>query len=565
MGSSAKFDLELFIKAIDEASAPMAAVNAAIDRLTSPLKTVGKQFSALGQTAGLPGAAGAISNIGSAAKNVGVEAAKLAAKLLAIGSAAAYGGYQLIKSTIDSGTALDENSKRVKMTADQYAAFRFAAEQSGVSQEAFAEGLDKFNTSLGALRAGGGPLLEFLKKTSPALAAQMQHTKSTAEAIELMTGAMVKLHDTSKIADASKAAFGKGNVQFGFFLNKGQKAIAELEKRFVDIGGPQKDFAEESNKTDKALKESAVAFEALRNQAITPLLPAVRMLSSAFTDFVVQNKDEIVTWAKNTAKAIEEWIKGGGLVRLKQDVLDMAAAVEHAVDKIGGMKNAALLAAVIMGGPLLKAVSDLGVALVKNGPELVKAAIRIGAMVVMPVIGFLADFVIGLQAGYGALEAIGLAAAANPLAPFILAAAGVAAAGYEIYTHWGDLKLFFSEFWDSLVEKFQAGWRMIRPYIDEMKGVFASIPGLGWASDVLNGAEIGGDVVIGTGATPGVRVTQPKFISEEMGPSPSSKQDPTRLIVDFNGAPVGMRVATDPGTNTKVQTNVKRGQSNVTP
>jgi hypothetical protein len=107
--------------------------------------------------------------------------------------------------------------------------------------------------------------------------------------------------------------------------------------------------------------------------------------------------------------------------------------------------------------------------------------------------------------------------------PFIAAAVGIAAAGYQIYKNWGDLKLIFSEAWGEMVSGAQAAWGKVKPIFDGMARI---------GSFVMNpfggGSLAPGQPVLGGGAAPAARAATE-----------------ARVSVSFENMPRGARVTPD--------------------
>jgi hypothetical protein len=156
-----KFPLSLIVKAVDQASGPLAAMTAKLNAQLSPFKALNENWSKFGQAANF----GAISNVGGALKNVGSEVFNVAARLggLALGAGLAFGA--VIKGAMDAGDALGEHASRVGFSVDAYASLQHAAAQADVDQEQFASSLDKLNKQMGDMKVGkGGEFLKFLKR-----------------------------------------------------------------------------------------------------------------------------------------------------------------------------------------------------------------------------------------------------------------------------------------------------------------------------------------------------------------------------------------------------------------
>ncbi len=398
MAKAEDFPLNITIRAIDKATGPLQAIDRRIQANLKGLEKAMKPFTRLG---------GALGGVGGALGKVGSEAVALGAKLAGIGLAAGYGLYHVVRGAVDAGDKLNEMSKRVGLSVDQFAQLQFAAAQSDLGIEEFSAGMDKFNVALGQAKAGGGPLLSFLNKVSPTLAGQIKHAKGTADGLDLMTAAFAKVTDPSKRAALAQAAFGKSGKQFGVFLGQGGEAIDKLKKRYFELAGSQQKFAEESDKLDNAMRETETAFEGAKNAAVTALMPALLELSTTLTKFLTDNQPAIQQFGKDVGEALSAWLKGGGPERLADGLRSFGSALSTVFTMICGFKGVMVGVGLWLGAPLLGALTAL-----------------------VPAFASLA---------------VALAPFAIAAAPFLALAGAIAFLGKTVRDNWGDLKLLFGD------------------------------------------------------------------------------------------------------------------------
>jgi hypothetical protein len=547
---SSEYPLSLVIKAVDKATAPLRKVNAEITKATQPVRSLASSLGALSKESGLTAVMGAAQGVGKSLRNVGSEASALAFKLVGIGAAAGFGIYSLVRSTVDAGDKLAEVSQRVGLTADAFAQLSFAAAQSDVEQEQFNAAMDTFNKRLGEAKAGGGPLLQFLEKVSPALANQVKHAKGTEAAFGLMTRAMEKVQDPAKRSALAAAVFGKGSLQMGQFLGQGGKAIDAYRKRFLELSGSQEGFAKGASDVDNAMRESETAFLGLRNAAATALFPAITQLSQAVTGFLLKNREGIKAWAEKTGAAISAWVQGGGLERLTESLGKIAAAAASIIDKVGGMGNVLIGVAGIMAGPTISATLGLASSLGKLGIETVLflgktsgftgwAAGWIQYLWMMRG-SIMAGLIPSLISATAAAWSFTAALLANPITWIIAGIIALGVAVYLIYKNWAPIKKFFIELWDSIVGAFKSAWEKIRPIAEKVADVMQFSP-IGLA---LKGGMWVADKLLGDGSQP----ARPTLNTDRARPG-SGKDTQAKVSVDFTNLPKGARVSQAPGND----------------
>jgi hypothetical protein len=535
--------LSLIIRAVDKATGPLREVNAQIQRVTAPVRALGKSFGALGKEAGFPAIVDGFKGVGEATGKVLSSVGALAGKLAGLAVVGGVGLYALMRSAVDAGDKLSEMSTRVGLSADAYAQLEFAAAQADIEQEAFNSSMDAFNKGMGQAKAGTGKLLAFLEKVSPAFAQQFKGAKNTEDGLKMMTRAFEKVKDPSKRAALAMAAF--HDPQFGVFLGQGSKAIEAFRKRFLEIAGPQQEFADRSSDIDNVLRENETALKGARNAAALALYPALTQLSKAATDFLSKNKDGITKWATEAGAAIQKWIDGGGIDRLIAGLKDIAAVVGTVVDKLGGMKGAATAVGLVMAGPTLLSVVQLTGAIGKLGFEIVGFLAKSSGFagwalgwvqyLWMMRASILAGLIPSLAAAGTAVWGFTAALLANPITWIVAGVAALAAGAYLVYKNWEPIKTFFADLWGTIKMVFNA------------PGEALKTAGQFW------GSFFGGSKAEPSRPSLGAAAALPA--------STSRSTTEAKVSVDFSNLPKGARVTQD--QNSSQPMNLSMGYSMV--
>jgi hypothetical protein len=530
------FPITLVIKATDEATGKLAKINAKITSALAPSRKLGKTFEALSSNLGLPKLFDAFKGVGTAISNVGSEAFAFGAKLVGMGAVAGFALYGITKGAIEAGDKLSEMAQRTGLAVDTYASLGFAMAQSDVDAEQFNASMDKFNKNLGEAKAGGGPLLEFLKKTGPGLAKQIKGAKSTEEGISLMTDALSRIEDPQRRAALAAAAFGKGGLQMGQALGQGSAAIQKLQKEYLELHGSSNKLASGGSDLDNAMRRIEVAFLGLRDAAAGELFPALTKLSEGVAKFVASNREGLRAWAEKTGAAIMAWVQGGGIDRVIEGLREFKDTVASVVDAVGGISGVLKIAIGLMGLPLIGAVLSVIPALF----SLVLAIVQVN----------LALSAAGLT--FGAVLAPILAILA-PIAAVTAAVAGLALAGYQLWKHWGDLTFIFKDFWNGLVFDALQAWDKIKPIVDAIAGAFSgSIMGkiIGKVSSIGDsGAKtLGGTMFNLNPAAP--------TGADAARPGGAAAAPPQEVLVSFANAPKGTRVTGSENVSTEVNYSV---------
>lgn len=515
MTTKTDFPVSITLKAVDQATDKLRAWSTQINSITAPFSQFGKAFSDFGKSVGLEKFGKAFSGFGGAVRNVGSELFSLGAKLVGLGVSAGLVFGALVKGAVDAGDKLGEVSDRVGLSVDSFASLQFAAAQFDVDAESFNTALDKFNQNLGDMKAGkGGEFLHFLNEISPTLARQMKAAKGTEAAFSLMTDAFAKIEDPAKRAILARHAFGKSGLQMGVFLHQGSAAIQEQQRSFMRLAGTQEAFARNAGALDNVMRETEVAFMGLRNTVLGALFPALSTVFDAVTGFIVENREGLERWAKQTAAAISAWVDGGGIQRLAATLERWGYVLGWVVEKIGGFQGVLVAVGLFMAGPLLSAFAAL-----------------------IP-----------------AVYSLGVALLTTPVGWIVLGLAAIALSAWYVYENWGELGAFFTKLGENLntfassMFEIQAGLltldfgRVVAGWTTGLEAFKASllsvikiaqfVPGWGMAVNAID---------------PGLERAKSMLSPETQAASEGRKrQSEARVQVDFTNLPKGARASVDP-------------------
>lgn len=510
-----EFPLSLVIRAVDRATAPLKRINDRMRAITAPVRRLNNSFRALANEAGIPRLMKGFRGVGSAVGRVGSEARALGTKVAVMAGVAGFALFNIAKGAINAGDELKTMADRVGMSATRYAQYQFAADQADVSSEEFAGAMNQLNKRLGEAKAGGGSLLGFLKKVSPALAAQVKGASSTEEAFELMAGAMGKITDPSKRAALAAAAFGKSGLGMADVLKGGTPELERQKKAFLELAGPQDKFAEGASSLDNAIKKVGEAFGGLRSSVMGELFPVFEELARTLTRFIVDNREGIAKWATEAAAAIRKWMDEGGIEELIDGLSKMRKSIGEVVDMLGGLKGVAMAVAAVMGAPLVAAVVSLGGSLFSLAsaalPLLMTGLSMLGAVLGKILMAFLA---------------INLA---NPLTWIIAGVAALTAGAVALYKNW-------------------------EPFRNLVDGVWGTIKEI--ASSPLAALKTAKDFYFGGDKAKPLASDAMKEIIASKQKQQSSE---AHVMVDFNNAPRGANVSIDPRSSASIETNMSRG------
>ena len=125
---------------------------------------------------------------------------------------------------------LQHYAETTGLATDQIQALTQAAALHGVQAEQTVSSIEKFTAAWEQLRNGGGTMLDEIRKVDAGLADQMQRTKDSATAFDLLTQAISKASAAGDIAQRNalaKAAGGRGGIA----------ALVGISSATTDAGG----------------------------------------------------------------------------------------------------------------------------------------------------------------------------------------------------------------------------------------------------------------------------------------------------------------------------------------
>ena len=488
----------------------LKAILSAVDKLTPTL--VGIQKVAASTKKHLGAISGAATDL---AGKVGVPLGLFTA---ALGGASLLGVKNAVMNFTEMGAALDDTTKRMKLTGGELQRLNYLALQSDVSAEGLQNSMAKLNLNIG--EAASGKNKEF--------AALLRKLKIDPKSIKNGVDLLPKLADafqrnTSPMARArmGMAAFGKTYQEMLPILVDGSAGILQNFDRWKQIGFPMTDgdlataaaFDDQLND----LKLSTQGLSTILGRQLVPLLSPV-------VEKIIQWMTANRAWLANSiTKAVEDLVKAAGKVDWQHVITSTYAAIKafaSFIEFIGGIKVALIALMLILNAgaivALVQLIGTVGTAVIAFSTWAGFTGVLSGAL------GFLGSV----------LRVLSWLFLTNPIG---LAITGIVVAAALIITHWDKVKSWFSTFFDWIGEK----WAQLTGWIGEVVTAAGRFLGLtGGAS----GNQPSGGVAAG-----GARASLVAPAQRMSG----------AITVDFQNAPQGMRVmdsSVSPGSS--VSSNV---------
>jgi hypothetical protein len=384
-------NLQIVITTLDRFTRPFQQLQARVNSTSRSLRGLNERLNLSRGFAGLRSAVGGMvrlfSRIGLAAAGVGTAV------------------FLALRRLSEFGDTIAKTARRLGIGAQQFQAYRFGAERSGVSTEQFDKALEKLNQNVGDAKAGTGTLTYLLKKSSPAFLKQIVNAKDVGEAFKLMVKAISRVEDPTKRASLATAAFGRAGKPLLNYLALGEVGVAKLNAKFDELGGGLSDKTLQASEdfTD-SLANLKVAGISLASTVGEKLLPQLTEWIKSFTDWIAKNREWIATKINDAIDNLADSLKQIGDFAKKA-----YPGVSALYDALGGAKGIAII----------------GVAVVLAQVAASIAAI-VSAIAAAPIVGIVAGIV----------------------AAFVTAAA-------VIYKYWEPIREFFLGLFRDLTEGFK--------------------------------------------------------------------------------------------------------------
>lgn len=210
-------------------------------------------------------------------------------------SFAATGAYILhtVRSLADMSDALDDNSKRVGISAGRLQELQFAFKRNGVEAESLNQALIILaRTSAEASANVTGDTAKAFKRLGIHLKDARGHLRTTADLIPEIDAAMSKIPSSTEKGALAMHLFGKSGAQLLSALGQGDGELAKAAQRFRDIGGAfSPGFIERSSKFNDALDDMRAAWRGFQAALADKALPALTKFVDRVTDLIVQFRE----------------------------------------------------------------------------------------------------------------------------------------------------------------------------------------------------------------------------------------------------------------------------------
>ena len=361
-------DLTLVIKAVDNASAAIGAVESKIGATAEAARSANRAIAGI-NTHAFAGISGQVNllrgHFGHLRASIGGVAGRLTSlmpMLAGLGAAGSLAGmFALTHSVAESRAAAEAAAEKIGITTGQLGALKAAAKMTHVDVDVMTGGLAKLNKAIATSALGKN-------KDAAAMFARM------GIALKDSSGQMVTVADIiPQIADAlskTQSAAMRSYVATTLFGKSGNDLLPMLIKGGAEMRG----FADAMGKVtyrwrpeDKSNMENFerswitldAAVKGVQNSIAAKLAPVLTPVIQKFTDFIAKNREWILTGIVDKISDLGKWILRLDFDKIARDTATWTGNISDLVDRFGGLKLIAIGFAATVAAPILGGIASM--------------------------------------------------------------------------------------------------------------------------------------------------------------------------------------------------------------
>lgn len=428
MAKDKKLGLEVVVSATDKATAKFKEINKRFAQ--SGLGKLNNSFRLLKGASGLNQFGKAAGNFGRAVGDASSELQGLLFKIGALVGAGGGGLFALANGFARFADNAQDASERLGFTVEAYQKFSIGAQLAGIDQDKFNLMLNKFSRTLGDAKLNGGEAAKAFIKLGIAIRGQKPEEilQQVFEKLNAMPDAFKRNAMTAKM-------FGKNFGEITPFIKDFARYTQQAGGFIISKEDIQR--GDDFNDQIVALKK---LFGSLANVAGASMLEGFSEGLKIFSDFLIQNKDEVKEFFKAIGKELPAAFRFlvSSLKTFMGFFSQYDEKTKQATLNVGRVKMALVALGIFLVGPFLASLVTVGTAFIAMfGP-------------LLPILALVS------------------------VKAWLIGAAFVAVAAL-IYKNWEPIKQLFSDIWGFIV-KIGDKWSGIFSK-DNLRGIAATVMG----------------------------------------------------------------------------------------
>jgi hypothetical protein len=468
------------------------------------------------------------------------------------------GMFAMVKGAADSALAGQALMAKMQVSGKDFGGLTFAAKMTGVDPDAMGKGIIKFNKVLGEVAVGKGKEAAAIFKHL-GISVQSLKGKSAADMMLVLADAVAKTKDPALQAYLATTMFGKAGADLLPILRLGRDGLADLEaaggRLAVDLpeaqGAALKQFS-------RNWTEAEMAMSGFKKMISGELAPIFAPIVADMRDWVLENRAWIATAITAKVKALAAAFKQIDWKGLIKSATEWVKWTVELIEKHGGLKTILGAVVLLMGSPLLAAISGAITAFIALGDVLVGVGAILWANPILAAVGAVALAAFLLYKNWDWVKTkmtvvFDWFSNQGPVVQaLLLAFMPFLFFPMKIYANWQPIEGFFVTLWDKITAAFDRAWAQIKVIVDNIRGAVSWVEnswvGKGLAAQLDAGAAagkfVGNTAVNAFNMFTAPETPPPGLYGPNANPAAPPQNGEVRVKVDFTNAPLGTRVTT---------------------
>lgn len=232
-------------------------------------------------------------------------AAKWGAALTAGAAAAAGAVGAVVNKAVEATGALDDTSKKVGMTAEEFQKYAYAAKLSGMESATLEKAMIKQQKAFADAKTGSKSAGEAYK----ALGVDISKISSSGQSFDIVIKKLADIKDATKRDALANKIFGKSYAELAPLLSEGADGIEKLKQEAVDMGAV---ISNDSVASGAKFGDMLDSVKMSLNTAVVELGVEFMPILQEVLDWVIDNMPEIKRTMKDVFRTIKDVVKEAG-------------------------------------------------------------------------------------------------------------------------------------------------------------------------------------------------------------------------------------------------------------
>ena len=368
-------------------------------------------------------------------------------------------------------------AQRAGMGVEAYQEYAYAAKMADIEQQVFDKSTAKLAKNMSDAASGKNKSLADLFSRLHIKAKNADGSlRNVADVLPELADGFKRQTNATVRQTMAMALFGEEGASMVDLLGQGADAMAKAREEARKYGILTEEQIKQAAQLDTGLKHVSMAVSGLWKLIGAKLAPVMTPLLEMFGDWVALNRVWLATNIESAVTGVVDALKDFDWKAWGQTLLSLGRTVNWLVGYIGGWKTVLAATVVLISGSFLLSLGKLVWELALVGKSILVVGARLGTLAFGAVAGAVLNFATALRAGYGAMAALNLVMAANPVGAIIIGITALIAVGVLLWKNWDAVKAAWTGLssWimsgiDSLIAKF-------KPLIDVLKTVIKYSP-----------------------------------------------------------------------------------------